>query len=113
MEQLIKQAFLHVDVVGPHVYDGHYDLIGPDGEIILPEVWDSTIQPGWSVTMHMWPMPEEPSKTPPPEVSLQPSDRPEVVEAASDHVQRPPIKVKSRKVRVRNKFDRGSSGTIK
>jgi hypothetical protein len=27
MEELIKQAFLHVDVIGPHVFDGHYDLV--------------------------------------------------------------------------------------
>jgi hypothetical protein len=38
MEELINQAFLHVDVVGPHVIHGHYDVIGPNGEIILPQV---------------------------------------------------------------------------
>jgi len=32
MEELIKQAFLHVDLIGQHVQDGHYDLIGPDGQ---------------------------------------------------------------------------------
>ncbi|XDG05960.1 hypothetical protein ABKA04_005575 [Annulohypoxylon sp. FPYF3050] len=37
MEELIKQAFLHVDIIGPHVQAGHYDLIGPNGEIILPQ----------------------------------------------------------------------------
>ncbi|RSM02594.1 hypothetical protein CEP52_007900 [Fusarium oligoseptatum] len=30
MEELIKQAFIQVDVLGPHVMDGHYDLLGPD-----------------------------------------------------------------------------------
>ena len=60
MEDLIKQAFLHVEVIGPHVQDGHYDLIGPNGEIILPRVWETTIEPDWSVSMHMWPMPEPP-----------------------------------------------------
>lgn len=58
MEELIKQAFLHVDVIGPHVHEGCYDLMGPNGEIILPQVWETVIEPGWSVTMHMWPMPE-------------------------------------------------------
>ena len=58
MEGLIKQAFLHVDVIGEHVHQGHYDLTGPDGEIILPQVWDTMIQPDWEVTMHMWPMPD-------------------------------------------------------
>lgn len=65
MEELIKQAFLHVDVIGPHVHEGHYDLIGPDGEIILPQVWETMIQPDWSITMHMWPMPDK-STAPPP-----------------------------------------------
>jgi hypothetical protein len=58
MEGLIKQAFYHVDVVGPYVQDGFYDLVGPDGEIILPQVWEHTIKPDWAVTMHMWPFPK-------------------------------------------------------
>lgn len=58
MEGLIRQAFLHVDVIGDHVHQGHYDLTGPDGEIILPQVWDTMIQPDWEVSMHMWPMSE-------------------------------------------------------
>lgn len=62
MEELIKQAFLHVDVIGPHVHDGHYDLVGPDGEIVLPQVWETMVQPDWQITMHMWPMPETPDK---------------------------------------------------
>jgi hypothetical protein len=59
MESLIKQAFSHVDMIGEHVRQGHYDLTGPDGEIILPQVWDTMVQPDWEITMHMWPM-EEP-----------------------------------------------------
>ena len=59
MEGLIKQAFLHVDVIGDHVQQGHYDLTGPDGEIILPQVWETTVQPDWEITMHLWPMPED------------------------------------------------------
>ena len=59
MENLIKQAFNHIDVMGEHVRDGHYDLTGPDGEIILPQVWDTMIRPDWEVTMHFWPMPEK------------------------------------------------------
>jgi hypothetical protein len=64
MDELIQQAFMHVDVIGPHVRDGHYDLIGPNGEIILPQVWETMIEPDWQITMHMWPMPEP--KAPPP-----------------------------------------------
>jgi hypothetical protein len=64
MEALIKQAFLHVDVLGQHVHEGHYDIIGPDGEIILPQVYESMVKPDWTITMHMWPMPEPPPKRP-------------------------------------------------
>ncbi|KAI7775495.1 hypothetical protein LA080_006738 [Diaporthe eres] len=28
----------------------------PDGEIILPVVWEKVIQPGWQINMVMWPM---------------------------------------------------------
>lgn len=61
MEDLIKQAFMQVDVLGPHVMEGHYDLVGPDGEIILPSVWEKVIQPDWAITMVMWPMDGMPS----------------------------------------------------
>ncbi len=67
MEDLIRQAFLHVEVIGPHVADGHYDLVGPTGDIILPQVWETVVEPDWTITMHMWPMPEPP---PPPEDAL-------------------------------------------
>ncbi|PVH91769.1 hypothetical protein DM02DRAFT_545142 [Periconia macrospinosa] len=80
MEELIKQAFLHVDVIGPHVHEGHYDLISPDSEIILPQVWETIIQPGWAITMHIWPMPEP---LPPPKVS-------EIVPMPADIVYGPP-----------------------
>ena len=62
MEDLIKQAFLHVEVIGPLVQNGHYDLIGPNGEIILPTVWEKVIEPDWAITMHMWPMDKAPQR---------------------------------------------------
>jgi hypothetical protein len=65
VEELIRQAFVHVDVIGPHVADGHYDLVGPNGEIILPRAWETIIQPGWSITMQMWPIPGPPPPPPP------------------------------------------------
>ncbi|CAD6593138.1 MAG: hypothetical protein ASARMPRED_007081 [Alectoria sarmentosa] len=58
MEYLIKEAFLHVADLGPHVADGQYDLLGPKDEIIMPSIWESVIEPGWEITMHMWPIPE-------------------------------------------------------
>ena len=82
MEELIRQAFLHVDVIGPHVAEGHYDLVGPHGEIILPQVWETMIEPDWVITMHMWPIPdpppkaEEPAPEPVPEVPPPPPTPP-------------------------------------
>lgn len=64
MEELIKQAFLQVDVLGPQVQEGHYDLIGPNGEIILPSVWERVVEPDWAITMTMWPMDKRPSAGP-------------------------------------------------
>ncbi|KAJ8105243.1 hypothetical protein ONZ43_g7503 [Nemania bipapillata] len=70
MEQFIEAAFLHIDIVGPEVRAGHYDLIGPDGAIILPQIWDLMVQPGWNVSMHMWPRPQSLRRQPLP-VSLR------------------------------------------
>ncbi|OAA64514.1 hypothetical protein SPI_03161 [Niveomyces insectorum RCEF 264] len=67
MEELIKQAFVQVEAIGPHVQEGHYDLIGPNGEIILPSIWEKVVEPDWSITMHMWPMDKTPPlRNPPP-----------------------------------------------
>jgi hypothetical protein len=67
MEELIRQAFLHIEVIGPHVAEGHYDLVGPNGDIILPQVWETVIEPDWTITMHMWPIPEKPKSPDPAE----------------------------------------------
>ena len=65
MEELIRQAFLHVEVYGPLVAEGRYDLVGPSGDIILPQVWETTVEPDWNITMHMWPIPEKPAEPEP------------------------------------------------
>jgi hypothetical protein len=76
MEDLIKQAFVSVEVIGPAVQAGHYDLIGPNGEIILPTIWEKVVQPDWNVTMMMWP-PAEKGRPPgfPPHPGFDPHDR--------------------------------------
>ena len=66
MDYLIKEAFLHIPDLGPHVADGHYNLLDPKDEIILPSMWESVIQPGWEITMHMWPIAEPPGAVEPP-----------------------------------------------
>ena len=84
MEELIFASFLRVDIVGPQVQAGRYDLVGPDGKIILPQVWEQLIEPGMSITMHMWPMPEASNL---PSVALDESDR----SKKTQHVPSPPL----------------------
>lgn len=93
MEELIKQAFLRVDIIGPHVHQGHYDLTGPDGEIILPQMWETLVQPDWSITMYLWPMPESRADFPGMEIlPLPPPPPPPGILSLSD----PPPKTKQR-----------------
>lgn len=58
MEDLIKQAFLHLDGIGPQVEEGRYHLENSEGQIIRPPLWSTTIKPGDSVVMRMWPVNE-------------------------------------------------------
>ena len=58
MEDLVRRAFLCIEVIGLHVYKGRYDLVNSSRDIILPQVWETVVEPGWVITMHMWPMPE-------------------------------------------------------
>ena len=62
MEELIKLAFVHVKSIGPLVHEGSYNLVGPDGEIVLPQAWEKIVQPGMAITMELWPTPEQPLK---------------------------------------------------
>ena len=62
MEELIKLAFVYVKIIGPLVHEGSYDLVGPDGEIVLPQAWEKIVQPGMAITMNMWPTPQQPFK---------------------------------------------------
>ena len=36
MDDLVKQVFLHNEQIGPHVAQGHCDLIGPTGDMLFP-----------------------------------------------------------------------------
>lgn len=55
IERLIKEAFEQVDDLVGHVIHGHYSLLCPRGEVILPLAWEDTIQPNWFIKMEMWP----------------------------------------------------------
>jgi hypothetical protein len=58
MKALIEQSFAHVDNLYDHVADGCYDLIGPNSEVIMPEYYEDVIQPGMTIKMLLWPLPE-------------------------------------------------------
>jgi hypothetical protein len=84
MEKLIQEPLLHFDNIGPHVREGHYDLIGPDMEVILPHMWESVVEPGMAISMHLWPMPDllsppEDTMTPEPPISIQDERGPDAV----------------------------------
>jgi hypothetical protein len=75
MEALIKQAFIHVDGIGQHVQQGYYDLVGPNDEIILPQVWEHVIEPGWNISMLMWPLGNGPRQKAYPPAGMRPPGR--------------------------------------
>ncbi|SPN99565.1 uncharacterized protein DNG_02417 [Cephalotrichum gorgonifer] len=78
MENLIHQAFMGINVLGPRVQAGEFDLLGPNGEIILPQDWEKVVQPGWYIIMVMRPTEELDLAPPPPynPVSPPPPKRP-------------------------------------
>lgn len=57
---MIQEIFLVVPNLNLRVADGQFDLCGPQDEILSPSNWSSVIEPGWEVTMRMWPNPERP-----------------------------------------------------
>jgi hypothetical protein len=54
MEELIRQSFLHINGFDSLLKDGRYDLLGPNKQFISPTVWDKTVEPGWTISMHFW-----------------------------------------------------------
>jgi hypothetical protein len=60
METLIEQAFANIQnsTISGHVKRGRFDLSDPSGAVILPSIWETVVQPDWTITMHMWPLPE-------------------------------------------------------
>jgi hypothetical protein len=53
MEELIRQAFLHIESHYSRVGHGCYDLLGPNKEFIPPGERVTTIEPAMAVSMHM------------------------------------------------------------
>ena len=54
MENLIKRSFSHIETLNTQIFRGSYDILSPTGEIILPEIWDTVIKPGWVVELRFW-----------------------------------------------------------
>jgi len=56
MSELIQQSYAGVkkskDV--KDVKDGKYNLIGPNDQVILPQLWERLVEPGWEISMKMW-----------------------------------------------------------
>lgn len=56
MEDFINQSFGRHKDLAEQVAAGHYDLVGPYDEIIRPQDWEDTIEPGMQVTIKLWPI---------------------------------------------------------
>jgi hypothetical protein len=66
MKQILTDGFTNIDILHERVRNGHYDLLISD-VIILPKVWQSTITPGATVKMELWPLDQRrPFGRPPP-----------------------------------------------
>ena len=53
MQTLIAESFSHIDTISPHIAEGNFDIVGPNGDIIMPGVWDLAVQPGWIVELRI------------------------------------------------------------
>ncbi|KAG5782041.1 hypothetical protein H9Q73_004346 [Fusarium xylarioides] len=53
MQELVRQAFVQVEALYPQVLAGQYSLNGPEGNLIHPLRWESTVEPGMQVVMVM------------------------------------------------------------
>ncbi|CZR67057.1 uncharacterized protein PAC_16956 [Phialocephala subalpina] len=73
-DDIMKHTFRGSDMTGKAVQQGLYQLLDQHGTIILPQKWQSIIQPGSSLKLHIWqgPVLSKPL-TPPPIRELSPS----------------------------------------
>ncbi|KAL9627859.1 MAG: hypothetical protein Q9164_007466, partial [Protoblastenia rupestris] len=56
IDGLIRALFQDMGDIGIAVFKGHYDLMNPHDEVISPHSWETLLQPGWTITMRMWPI---------------------------------------------------------
>ena len=53
MRNLIESSFTHLDTSRDEIKGQNYDLFKSSGDIILPEVWEAVVQPGWVVELRI------------------------------------------------------------
>lgn len=53
-ENLLRQSLARADSLPREVKEGRFDLVAPDGSVILSTIWDYSVRPGWSVTIRLW-----------------------------------------------------------
>ncbi|OCL05709.1 hypothetical protein AOQ84DRAFT_92989 [Glonium stellatum] len=100
ISQFVIQIFITVDGIDENVREGRYDLIGPEGEIILPQARGAVIEPGWEITMRMWQTPEQPLR------SLEPHGGPlQPVETTDQLVSSVPLRAKEKEKQKKQEKD--------
>jgi hypothetical protein len=72
---LIAKAFPEVEILSISTPHSHFDLIGPDGTLILPETWHDLVQPGWSVSLQRRSQPQNLDEQPRPPLSADRAER--------------------------------------
>ncbi|KAI9788457.1 MAG: hypothetical protein M1816_006893 [Peltula sp. TS41687] len=108
MEKLIRQVFRH-HVDEPYVAERRYHLIGPSGDIILPQDWEALIKPDWEVTMWLWDrtsmltaVPEELEE----EATLEEKDDPQTSGISSEELGQPETSNTAKVVKMTKKQKR-------
>jgi hypothetical protein len=72
---LVAKAFPEVEILSISTPHSHFDLIGPDGTLILPETWHDLVQPGWSVSLQRRSQPQNLDEQPQPPSSADRAER--------------------------------------
>ena len=53
MQKLINSSFQNNPSSIELIMNGKYDIVGPTGDIILPQVWEAVVKPGWIVELRL------------------------------------------------------------
>src|SRR2546423_1517955 len=59
MKSLVEQTVADVELIGERVRRSHYDLLDPSGAVILPSLWETLLEPYWTIKMMLWPCGEQ------------------------------------------------------